>query len=388
VEPIFEQFVRDLTGGFQVPVWVTMLVSLGLVLVFIALNAMFMIWLERKICGRIQRRMGPMLTGPKAWGRFSMWTGGWLQTPCDSGKLLFKEDIVPAQVDRFGFMLAPVLIFMGALAVYVPLPVSSTSYAQPGPTVVSVADLDIGLLYIVAITTFTVLAILTAGWSSNNKYSLLGGMRAGVQLLSYELPMLFALMGPMVLAGSLSLGDLVQVQQAGLFGVPLLGWFLVPSFLGAVVYLICAVAETNRPPFDMPEAEQELVSGFNIEYTAMRFAMFYLAEFSNTFVVCMIFTAVFLGGWTLPGFTPPSSLNLGFFSLPYFDLLAGMAIFFAKAYAMVLLLMWIRWTFPRLRPDHLMTFGWKFLLPLSFVNLLVCIVLAAIQQIYFGGNPG
>jgi len=388
VEPIIEQLIRDLTGGFQMPVWATMLVALVAVLAFICLNAMFLIWLERKICGRIQRRLGPMLTGPKSWALFSMWTGGWMQTPCDSLKLLFKEDIIPARADRFGFMLAPLLVFMAALAVYVPLPISATRHGQPGHTVLAVADLDIGLLYLVAVTSLTILSILTAGWSSNNKYSLLGGMRAGVQMLSYEIPMVFALMGPMVLAGSLSLADLVQVQQQGLFGLPLLGWFLVPSFLGALVYLVCAVAETNRPPFDLPESEQELVAGFSTEYTAMRFAMFYLAEFSNAFVVCMIFTAVFLGGWTLPWVKPPATLSLGFFTLPYFDLLFGMAVFFAKAYAMMLLLMWIRWTFPRLRPDHLMTFSWKFLLPVAFLNLVICAVLAALHQIYFGGNAG
>jgi len=277
---------------------------------------------------------------------------------------------------------------MAALAVYVPLPFSGTAYGQPGLTTLAVADLDIGLLYIVAVPSLTVLSILTAGWASNNKYSLLGGMRAGVQMLSYEIPMLFALMGPMVLAGSLSLGDLVKVQHQGLFGIPLLGWFILPSFLGAVVYLICGVAETNRPPFDMPEAEQELVAGFVTEYSGMRFAMFFLAEFSNMFVVCTIFTAVFLGGWMLPWFDPPTTLNLGFFTLPYFDLLAGLIVFFIKVYLMVFVMMWIRWTFPRLRPDHLMQFGWKFLLPVSFLNLLICTVLAAIQQLYFGGNAG
>lgn len=387
MEPIFTKLVSDLTG-FQVPLWVTILVALGIILGFISLNAMFLIWAERKVCARIQRRLGPQLTGPKSFALFSMWTGGWLQTACDSIKLLLKEDIIPAGVDRFGFLLAPVLVFVAALAVYVPLPFSATAYGQLPSPVLAVADLDIGLLYIVAIPSLTVLSILTAGWSSNNKYSLLGGLRAGVQMLSYEIPMLFALLGPMVLAGSLSLGTLVKAQQEGLFGIPLLGWFIIPSFLGAVVYLICGVAETNRPPFDMPEAEQELVAGFVTEYSGMRFAMFFLAEFSNMFVVCTIFTAVFLGGWTLPWLTVPPAVNLGFFTLPYFDLLVGLLVFFAKVYLMVFVMMWIRWTFPRLRLDHLMQFGWKFLLPVSFLNLVICTILAAIQQIYFGGHAG
>lgn len=386
MEPIFRQILADLTG-FILPTWVAMLISLALILVFLSLNVMFLIWAERKVCARIQRRMGPMMTGPKWMGQLSMWTGGWMQSPADSIKLLLKEDIVPAMADKFGFALAPVMVFMAALAVYVVIPVSATTYKQSGLTPFAVQDLNIGLLYVVAIPSLTVLSILTAGWASNSKYSMMGGLRAGVQMLSYEIPMLFALLGPMVLAGTLSMTGLVEVQSQGLFGIPLFGWFVFPSFLGAIIYLICGIAETNRPPFDLPEAEQELVAGFVTEYSAMRFAMFFLAEFSNMFVVCMIATVVFLGGWTLPGVTFPAEVNLGFFTLPYFDLLAGLVVFFAKVYVLVFVMMWIRWTFPRLRPDHLMNFGWKFLLPLSFLNLLLCTVLAAVQQIYFGGSP-
>lgn len=385
MELIFSKMVYDLTG-WQIPIWITMLVSLGIVLVFIALNAMFMIWLERKICGRIQRRPGPMITGSKQMAQTSMWLGGWVQTPCDSFKLFFKEDIISDYVDRFGFILAPILVFMAALAVYVPMPWSATQYGQGQLTTLAVADLNVGLLYIVAIPSLTVLSIITAGWASNNKYSLLGGLRSGVQMLSYEIPMLFALLGPVVLAGSLSLGDIVKTQTEPLFGIPLTGWFIIPSCLGALIYLICAIAETNRPPFDMPECEQELVSGFNTEYTAMRFAMFYLAEFSNTFIVCTIFTAVFLGGWSLPGFTPPSEISLMGLTIPYFDMFFGIGVFAAKAYLMVLLLMWIRWTYIRLRPDMLMNLGWKILLPLAFGNLFICTIIAGIQQHFFGGH--
>lgn len=383
MDPILTKIVSDLCGSYGlIPQWIitvtAMLVSLVIVLVFIALNAMFMIWLERKICGRIQRRPGPMITGLKSMAQKSMWLGGWLQTPCDSFKLIFKEDIIAERADRFGFILAPILVFMAALAVYVPLPWSATTQVEGiNYTTLAVADLNIGLLYVVAIPSLTVLSIICAGWSSNNKYSLLGGLRSGMQMLSYEIPMLFALMGPVVLAGSLSLGDLVVAQKDLLFGIPLTGWFVIPSFLGAIIYLICAIAETNRPPFDMPESEQELVSGFNTEYTAMRFAMFYLAEFSNTFVAATIFTVVFLGGWGLPFYTPPAQIDLGLFVLPYFDMFFGIGVFAVKAYAVVALLMWIRWTYPRLRPDQLMNLGWKILLPLAFVNLIICTIISA-----------
>ncbi len=391
MEPICNRLLTDIMGhwGITLPTWAIVGFALVAALIgtyaFISLNAMFLIWLERKISGRVQRRQGPMICGPKKMAQKSMWLGGWIQTACDSGKLLFKEDIVPTKVDKLGFTLAPILVMVAAIAVYVPIPWSATLYGQTERVTLAIADLNVGLLYIIAVPSLTAFSIILAGWSSNNKYSLLGGFRSVVQMLSYEIPMMFALLGPVVLAGSLSLGDIVKAQTQGFLGIPFLGWFIVPSFIGACVYFICAIAESNRPPFDMPESEQELGTGFSSEYSGMRFAMFYLAEFSNAFIVSSIFTAIFLGGWSIPGFTPPAQLDLGFFVLPYFDLLFGILVFCVKAYFVVLILMWIRWTFIRIRPDHLMNFGWKFLLPLSFANLIICTVIAAVQQIYFGG---
>ncbi len=391
MEPICDRLLTDILGpfGITLPTWavvsIALLIALVAIYAAVSVNALFLIWLERKISGRIQRRQGPMLCGPKCMAQKSMWLGGWLATACDATKLIFKEDIIPNKVDKLGFILAPIVVMLAAIAVYVPIPWSATAYHQPERVTFAFADLNVGLLYIVAVPSLTVFSILTAGWSSNNKYSLLGGFRSVVQMLSYEIPMMFALMGPIILAGSLSLGDIVKAQTQGLFGIPFLGWFIIPSALGAVIYFICSIAESNRPPFDMPESEQELGTGFNTEYSGMRFAMFYLAEFSNAFVVSSIFTAVFLGGWSIPGFMPPAELNLGSLIIPYFDLIIGIAVFSVKAYAVLLVLMWIRWTFVRVRPDHLMNFGWKYLLPLSIVNIIICTVIAAVQQIYFGG---
>lgn len=391
MEPICNRLLTDILSpwGVTLPTWaivsIALLAALIAIYAAVSVNALFLIWLERKISGRIQRRQGPMLCGPKCMAQKSMWLGGWIATVCDAVKLIFKEDIIPSKVDKLGFILAPIVVMLAAIAVYVPIPWSATAYHQTERVTFAFADLNVGLLYIVAVPSLTVFSILTAGWSSNNKYSLLGGFRSVVQMLSYEIPMMFALMGPIILAGSLSLGDIVKAQTQGLFGIPFLGWFIVPSFIGAVVYFICSIAESNRPPFDMPESEQELGTGFNTEYSGMRFAMFYLAEFSNAFVVSSIFTAVFLGGWSIPGFIPPAELHLGSLVIPYFDLLVGIVVFSVKAYAVLLILMWIRWTFVRVRPDHLMNFGWKFLLPLSIANVIICTVIAAVQQIYFGG---
>ncbi len=345
----------------------SMLIVLAGCLAFIAINVLFLVWLERKISARIQNRTGPMMTGPRKWAETSMWFGGFLQTPADAIKLLFKEQIVPAKADRVPFYLAPMSIFAVCLTAHVVLPFGPLFW---------VADLNVGLLYAVAISSLTVLSILMAGWASNSKYSLLGGLRSAAQMLSYEIPLIFALLGPILMAGSLSMVDIVRAQAE--YGV----WFLIPSFLGLLVYFICGIAEVNRPPFDIPEAESELVAGYVSEFSGLMFAMFFLAEFANMFLIAGIATTVFLGGWLIPGFDAPELTHPGLTANPRLWVqLLGVAAFFVKAYILVLVMMWIRWTFPRLRPDHLMNFGWKFMLPIAFLNLIGCAIATLLYEV-------
>ncbi len=343
--------------GWSIPDLLLQLVMLAVVLIFLCLSALFLIWLERKISARIQNRMGPMLTGPGGLKNGSMWTGGLLQTAADAIKLLLKELIVPGRADAVPFIIAPILIFAVSVTAFVVIPWAPA---------LSVADLNIGLLYIISVSSLTVLSIIMAGWASNNKYSLLGGLRSAAQMLSYEIPLLFALLGPILLAGTLSMQGIVMAQYE--LGV----WYIVPSFLGAVIYYIAAIAEVNRPPFDIPEAESELVAGYVSEYSGMMFAMFFLAEFSNMMLVSAVAATVFLGGWLVPFMEVPSEPSL-------FYTLAGCLVFFLKMYFLILVMMWIRWTFPRVRPDHLMNLGWKFLLPMAFVNLLICAVVGMLE---------
>ncbi len=348
--------VRSSTG-WGMPDLLLMIVMLALVLVFLCVSALFLIWLERKISARIQNRMGPMLTGPGFLRNRSMWVGGLFQTAADAIKLLIKELIVPGRADPVPFVVAPILIFAVCVTAFVVIPFAPA---------LSVADLNIGILYILSVSSLSVLSIIMAGWASNNKYSLLGGLRSAAQMLSYEIPMLFALLGPILMAGTLSMQGIVVAQYE--LGV----WFIVPSLLGAVIYFIASIAEVNRPPFDIPEAESELVAGYVSEYSGMMFAMFFLAEFCNMMLVCAVATTVFLGGWLVPFMPIPENPDL------LYTLLGG-AIFFLKMYFLILVMMWIRWTFPRVRPDHLMNLGWKFLLPMAFLNLLVCAAVGVLQ---------
>lgn len=331
---------------------VIMLVVLVIIIAFISLSVLFLIWLERKVSARIQRRMGPMRAGPEWLASKSMWLGGLLQTIADAIKLLIKEDITPQGVDKFVYFAAPILVFTASLLAYVVIPFGEN---------LSVADLNVGVVYLLAVSSMAVLSIMMAGWGSNSKYSLLGGLRSVAQMISYEIPMIFALLGPVVMAGSLSLQDIVKAQTEWPWH-----WYGLINIIGFVVFIIAGTAETNRPPFDLPEGESELVAGFVTEYSGMKFAMFFLAEFSNMFVVSAVATALFLGGWQFPGL---SSLDP---EGPLRTLLSVFA-FLVKTYVIILILMWIRWTFPRLRVDQLMHFGWKVLLPFAFVNLMIAV---------------
>lgn len=307
-----------------VPRLTIMLGVVSIIILFISVSAMFLIWWERKISAHIQARFGPMRVG--GWH-------GWAQSIADGIKLLLKEDIIPKNADRPVFILAPMVVFASALAAYVVIPF--------GPGLI-VQDLNIGILYIVAISSLAVVGIIMAGWSSNNKYAALGALRSAAQAVSYEVPLVISLLGPILLVGSLSMTKIVEAQQYL--------WFIVAQPLAFLTYFTCAVAETNRLPFDIPEAESELVAGFHVEYSGMRFAIFFLAEYANMFVVCAIATTVFLGGWRGPVLPP-----WGWFLI--------------KTYFLLFVMMWLRWTLARVRVDQLMHVAWKVLLPLAFVNL-------------------
>lgn len=312
---------------------IRLVLAFGVVVTFVALNALFLVWLERKVSAVIQNRMGPMEVGPI----------GLFQTLADALKLLGKEMITPSSVDRVTFILAPIITFLPAPLLVAAIPIAGG---------VGVSDFNVGALYLLAIANIAFIGILMAGWSSNNKYSLLGSMRAVAQNVSYEIPMLLAVLTVILMAGSLKLSDIVAAQDP----IP----FIVLQPLAFIIYLICGVAESNRTPFDLPEAESELVAGYHTEFTGMRFALFFLAEYTQVFVLSAIVTLFFLGGWNGP-------------------LLHGAVWFFLKTYLVIFVVMWLRWTYPRLRSDQLMNFNWRVLLPLAIVNLLISTV------VYRGG---
>jgi NADH-quinone oxidoreductase subunit H len=318
------------------PAWLVpaaqMVVSAVLIAGFVAVLVLFLIWLTRKVSGHIQQRFGPMRVG---------WHGS-VQTVADALKLVQKEDTTPRACDRVVFNVAPFLAFMPTVVAFVVIPFGDGAIIR---------DLNIGVLFLFAITTLNVIAILSGGWASGSKYSLLGGFRSAAQLISYEVPLVLSVLGVIMLAGTMKMGAIVDAQRGM--------WFVVYQPLGFLIYVIAATAEVNRTPFDIPEAEQELVAGFNVEYSGMKFAMFFLAEFANMFLVSAIAATLFLGGWRGPW-------------------LPGEVWFLLKSFAIVLLLMFFRWTYPRLRVDQLMSFAWKFLLPLAFLNLIVTGLLLAV----------
>ena len=332
--PLFQWIDTQLIALVEwlgLPIWFSelleMVVAAVAVLLVAFLIVLFLVWWERKLSGHFQQRLGPMRTG---------WQG-WLQTIADGLKLFQKEDIIPTNVDRKVFFWAPVICFASSYAAFAVIPWGEGII----PT-----DLNIGILYVLSITTFVVISLLMAGWSSNNKYALLGGMRSAAQIVSYEVPLTLSVLGVIMMTQSLSMVAIVEAQE-GEFS-----WFIWHQPLGFAIYLVAAVAETNRAPFDIPEAEQELVAGFNIEYSGMKFAMFFLAEFLNLFLVSAIATTLFLGGWQGP-------------------FLPSWLWFILKTTFVIFVIIWFKWTYPRLRVDQLMEFCWKVLLPLAFLNLII-----------------
>ena len=306
-------------------------------------------WAERRGAGLIQDRPGPNRVGPY----------GLLQLPVDAVKFFFKEDVIPTNADKVLYVLAPAIAVFSALTTFAVIPYGATLPAAGRDIPLIGADLSIGVLYIFALTSLSVYGIVLAGWASNNKFSLIGGLRSGAQIISYELAMTTAAAGVILSAASLRLPDIVASQESLWLGF-LPRWNVVPQFLGFLVFFISAFAETNRIPFDLPEADAELVGGYHTEYSAMKFAMFMMAEYVNIVVACALTVTLYFGGWSLPGFHPHGVIGA----------VLSILIFSVKTLFFVLVFIWVRWTLPRFRYDQLMRFGWKVLLPLALLNLL------------------
>ena len=314
-------------AGSEIIVNLTIM-ALGIALIFglVTGSALVFTLLERKVCAFIQVRIGPNRVGP----------GGTLQSLADMLKLMSKEDIVPQGIDMWLWVLSPALIFVPSALIYAMFPFDDG---------VIFADVNTGLFLILAITSQSVLPFLMGGYASNSKYAMIGGMRTVAQMLAYEVPMVFALMGVVMLTGSLKMSAIVEAQTDV--------WFVVLQPLAFLIFMVAALVESNRPPFNIVEGESEIIAGPFTEYTGMRWALFFLAEFANLLSISIMTTTLFLGGWHGPEFLP------------------GMVWFAIKVMIMVLVYQWIGWTFPRLRIDHMLTFGWKVLLPIALVNVLL-----------------
>ncbi len=321
----------------------------------------YTVWLERKLVGRIQNRWGPTRVGPF----------GLLQPLADGLKFLFKEDLVPAGAYKPLFILAPMLSLTAALMSIAVVPIGE-SVKLPVlniETPLQITDVNIGLLFLLGVTSIGVYGIALAGWSSNSKYSLLGSLRACAQMISYELSLGLALVGVLLMAGSLSLRDIVAAQ-AGTWGGFFPRWHIFQGqILGFAIYLTAAFAETNRIPFDLPEGETELVAGYHTEYSSMKFAMFFMAEYTNMLTVACVATLLFFGGWHGPAFGPAALQAV----LPFLW-------FVLKVFSFLFLYIWIRGTLPRFRYDQLMAFGWKVLLPLAIANVMLTALVVAMGK--------
>lgn len=312
-----------------------------------AVLGLVLVLMERKVAARMQIRIGPNRVGPK----------GMFQTAADTLKLIMKEGLTPDGADKLLFNLAPYVVMIVAMLLLAPIAFAKNF---------QIWDVNIGVLFVSAISSLGVIGILMAGWASNNKYSMLGAMRSGAQIVSYELSAGISILSIVVLTGSLQISEIVASQQTG--------WWLfkghIPAIISFVIFIIAVTAETNRAPFDMAEAESELTAGFHTEYSGMKFALFFLAEYINIFIVCAIGATLFLGGWMPFHIGQWHSFN------QIMDYVPSVIWFFGKTFFLIFLIMWFRWTFPRLRIDQLLNLEWKYLLPISLVNLLLVTIMA------------
>ena len=330
------EWITQFLNGFLPEVWVTFIVTLlGVIITasFGLIIVIFLIWLERKIAARFQDRLGPNRAGPY----------GLLQTFADIVKLITKEDVIPEKADKLTFNIAPILSVVAVLLIWAVVPFAPGWIGT---------DLNVGVLYIAAVGSFGILSILMAGWSSNNKYALLGAFRAVAQLVSYEVPMLITLMVPVLLARSMGMMTMVESQDL---------WFILLAPISAVIFMVSSIAEVGRTPFDLIEAESEIVAGYHTEYTGMKFGLFFAAEFLHAFTIGVLFAIFFLGGWRGPG-------------AEQFRLL-GVVYLMLKGLLGYFIVMWVRSTLPRIRIDHMLAFNWKFLTPLSLALLVMTAIL-------------
>ena len=318
------------------------LVKVHIVLGFVLLGVPLIVWMERKVLGHMQDRIGPQRVGPY----------GLLQTIADGIKLFMKEDILPSQADKVVYFLAPAIAVVTALAAMTVIPFGDTVTLFGRVIPLRITDVNIAILFLLGATSMGVYGIVLGGWASNSKYPLLGGLRSSAQMISYELAQGISLIGVIMITGSLSLSEIGRQQEKL--------WFIVPQFFAFVIYVICSVAETNRAPFDLAEAETELVAGFHTEFSSMKFALYFLAEYANMMVVSGVAITCFLGAWHGP-------------------FLPGPLWFLIKLTCFLFFYIWLRATFPRLRYDQLMAFGWKVLLPASLLNLAATAVVLTVM---------
>ncbi len=346
------EWLESLANGWGIPDplagMIGSLLGCLIIVAVILLTVMYVIYAERKVSALIQQRLGPMRVGPY----------GLLQTPMDALKLLLKEDIMPAACDKVMFTVAPMLVFATAIVTLLVIPWDKDA---------SGGDLSIGILFISAVASIAVIGIMMAGWASNNKWSLLGGLRSAAQMVSYEIPQALAVIALVTWVGSMSMREIAEGQSGWFFE-----WYIFRAWLWlpALVYFIASLAELNRTPFDLPEAESELVSGFNTEYTGMKFGLFFVGEFANSFIVSLIFATLFLGGWHT--------------GIPALDFIPGPLVIYGKAWAVLLVIIWVRWTLPRLRVDQLMGFCWKLLIPAGLIGIAIVGVVVMLGWDYPG----
>jgi NADH-quinone oxidoreductase subunit H len=352
--------VDDLSAFGKDPLWLVVLKAV-LIFVMLVLLTLFNIWFERKVVARMQHRIGPNVNGPF----------GLLQSLADGVKLALKEDIIPTAADKVVFILAPVLSTVPAFLAFAVIPFGPEVKIPfvDRTTPLQLTDMPVGVLFILAISSVGIYGIVLGGWSSGSTYSLLGGLRSSAQMISYEVAMGLALVAVFLYSGSLSTSGIVESQQRL--------WFAVNLFPSFVIYMIAMVGETNRAPFDLPEAEGELVGGFHTEYSSLKFALFFLAEYVNMVTVSALATTLFLGGWRAPW--PLSAINDGMLNTGYWPFLW----FIAKVMVFIFIFIWLRGSLPRLRYDQFMKFGWKFLIPASLVWI---VLVAAIRLVSLEGG--
>lgn len=328
-------------------------IVIGVILTVVAL----MTWVERRGSALIQDRLGPNRVGPF----------GLFQPLADGLKFLFKEEIIPSEADKLIYLLAPIAIFAPALAIFAVIPFGTTFNIFGIKIEPLVSDLNFAILYVIALSGISIYGIVLAGYSSGSKYPLIGSLRASAQLISYEIPMSLSILSVLLASGTFSLKGIISAQIGPLYGfIP--KWFIFSQFIGFFVFLITMFAETNRIPFDLPEAEAELVSGYHTEYGSMKFALFFLGEYAHMISASALITVLFLGGWDIPFLNLNGNLGA----------IASVISFSVKTGFFLWLFVWVRWTLPRFRYDQLMALGWKFLFPLSLVNLIITLILSGI----------